>query len=124
MNARLLAAALVGLFVLGGAPTARAATVRCRIGYYAPSLDVATPHVSRLRAIDLPRRTDGYAVRCLVAESVASDVQSAFHHSLELPQSVHVFGARWNGGTWKVRGSGKHVTATHGHRRITFDLDA
>jgi hypothetical protein len=30
--------------------------------------------VTKLRAIGLPRLTDGYAVRCLVAESVAADM--------------------------------------------------
>jgi hypothetical protein len=105
-----LVAAFAALLVLTAAPAAHASTVKCRTGYFAPGLDRESPRASRLRAIDLPRLTDGYAVRCLVAESVAADVQLAF-------------GARWNGGTWQVAASGKHVTATHGHRRVKFDLD-
>jgi hypothetical protein len=118
-----LVAAFAALLVLTAAPAAHASTVKCRTGYFAPGLDRESPRASRLRAIDLPRLTDGYAVRCLVAESVAADVQLAFHRDHRLPKSVRTFGARWNGGTWQVAASGKHVTATHGHRRVKFDLD-
>ena len=56
--------------------------------------------MSKLRASDLPRRTDGYAPRCLVAESVAGEVKRAIQDTGERPSQVRVFGARWNGGRW------------------------
>ena len=42
-------------------------------------------------------RADGYAPRCLVAEAVAMRVVSPKHR----PAKVDVYGARWNGGTYR-----------------------
>ena len=98
---RRLALPLVLLLPLLALPSsASASKVRCDIGYYAPGLDHGQPRVSKLRAIDLPRRTDGYAPRCLVAEAVASEVKRAIQDTGERPARVRVFGARWSGGRW------------------------
>lgn len=53
--------------------SAQAQTTSCESGAYGLSNhDAETfPVVSRLKAIDLPAKTDGYAPRCLVADAVA-----------------------------------------------------
>lgn len=121
---------------------AEARTVPCPIGYYLPGLDDDRfPTVHRLRAIDLPRRTDGYAPRCLVAEAVASLVKdkvagaarregTSFSFAEDAPKQVRPQGARWSGGTYHVRYRLLEcdcdpyvvVTASRGDRRVRFRL--
>ena len=123
---RRLALPLVLLLPLLALPsTASAAKVHCDTGHYAPGLDHGKPEVSRLRAIDLPRRTDGYAPRCLGAESVAGEVKRAIQDTGDRPAQVRVFGARWNGGRWNCAYDGAATTcrkAGKPSRKVKFRL--
>jgi hypothetical protein len=113
------------LALLALPPAASARTVRCDTGYYAPGLDHGSPEVAKLRAVDLPRRTDGYAPRCLVAESVASEVKRAIQDTGDRPARVRVFGARWNGGRWNCAYDGAATTcrkAGKPSRKVKFRL--
>ena len=123
-SARLAAVAVTGaaaaVVALPAAPAA-AKTTTCKPGRYQLVLPGSIPAVSKLRAIDLPRLTDGYAPRCLVAEAVAVEVQRGFEAPARLPRKVTVLGARWNGGTWRCRyvetGSDRRGTCRKvGHR--------
>jgi hypothetical protein len=125
-----------------GVSTAHAGTAKCRIGYYSPGLDDNRfPTIHRLRAIDLPRRTDGYAPRCLVAEAVAGLVKdgvaraakrhgSDFRFADHAPKKVRPMGARWTGGTYRVKyrvlqcdcDPYVQVTARRGGKRIRFKI--
>jgi hypothetical protein len=136
------AAVTVAVLLAAAPPAAEARTVKCRIGYYWPGLDDARfPTIHGLRAIDLPRRTDGYAPRCLVAESVAGLVKDGiaraarehgddFDFDRDAPKKVRPMGARWSGGTYRVRyrllrcdcDPYVQVTATRGARRIRFQI--
>ena len=102
MPFKLLLAALALAAGAAAAPAAaHADSVSCRVGYYIPGADTASPTVTNLRAHDLPRRTDGYAPRCLVAEAIAGRIQDRFAERGSLPARVRVYGARWNGGRWR-----------------------
>jgi hypothetical protein len=101
-----------------------APTVSCRPGKYllVDTTGGSFPVISRLRATGLPAKTDGYAPRCLVAEAVAAVVQQ---HSGKKGR-YHVYGARWDGGWWKVSyrtASGSEVakyTCRRGDQTVTF----
>lgn len=121
---------------------ADAATVKCRIGYYAPGLDDAQfPTIHKLRAFRLPRLTDGYAPRCLVAESIASLVKDRvaraarkqgdnFRFDRDAPKRVKPMGARWFGGFYRVSyrvlkcdcDPYVQVTAKRGEKRVRFQI--
>lgn len=58
---------------------------------------VGSPEVKLLRIKMRKRRADGYAPRCLVAEAVAMNVVNPG----DRPAKVKVYGARWNGGTYR-----------------------
>jgi hypothetical protein len=85
----------------------------------------AFPTIRQLRTYNLPRLTDGYAPRCLVAESIAGNVQAKKGR----PGRYRVGGARWYAGVWVVRrtivrtrdGGYAKFTATHGRQRVTFN---
>lgn len=96
------AAALAGVAALAvAAPSsAQAATVKCKIGYYAPGADEGTPTPAGLRAVGLPKKTDGYAPPCLVAEAAVQQIQLAFGDDGKLPTRLTIFGARWSAGKW------------------------
>ena len=98
LAALLLAA--VALALTAAAP-ATAGTVRCRVGHYLTF--TGSPVVSGLRAHDLPRRTGGYAPRCLVAEAIANEVQRGFREDGHGPRIVLVYGEGWSGGKWRCR---------------------
>jgi hypothetical protein len=125
-----LVAATVAFGTFMVAQASAASAVRCPGHTYGSIDPSAFPNVSNLRAINLPRKTTGYAPRCLVAESVAGMIQVyAQDHNGRIPTKVRVMGARWNAGTWRVRYRvvqgedspyGK-FTATQGSKRITFD---
>jgi hypothetical protein len=136
MNIRLLALALVSAAILAGAMlagNASAATpvVKCDGKTYGGIDRNTFPVIYNLRAINLPRKTDGYAPRCLVAESIGGMVQVyAGNHSGRIPTKVHIGGARWDGGTWRIsyrmandanEDPYAKFTATHGRERVTFD---
>ena len=119
---------LMLLFVAAVDSTAEASTVKCRSGHFSPGL-----YALDLRAHDLPRRTDHYAPRCLVAEAAAGVIARRWERTLKAPRSIRVYGARWNGGRWSVRVQWKVLrpeytspdpcfTITQGRKRITFIL--
>jgi hypothetical protein len=85
----------------------------------------AFPAIRQLRTYNLPRLTDGYAPRCLVAETIAGKVQAKRGRT----GRYRVGGARWYAGIWVVRrtivrtpdGGYAKFTATHGRQRVTFN---
>jgi hypothetical protein len=97
------------------AGSADAASYRsCKIGYYSPDLDEGFPGVARLRIAMRSKLADGYAPRCLVAESVASAVQFRVGENIGegvepdgplspriFPRRVRVSGARWSVGIFR-----------------------
>jgi hypothetical protein len=85
----------------------------------------AFPTIRQLRTYNLPRLTDGYAPRCLVAERIAGNVQARKGRR----GLYRIGGARWYAGVWVVRrtivltpdGGYAKFTATHGRQRVTFN---
>jgi hypothetical protein len=125
MSFKTLLAFAVLLGAAAAPATAAADHVSCRVGYYSPGADTATPTVTNLRAHNLPRRTDGYAPRCLVAEAIVGKIQFRFGRSGKLPEKVWIYGARWNGGRWRcsypeTRGVCRKIGKPR--RRVTMDL--
>lgn len=129
MPSRLLRAvlmlALASTSAAAAPAAARADSVSCRVGYYIPGADTASPTALNLRAHNLPRRTDGYAPRCLVAEAIVGRIQDRFAESGRLPAKVRVYGARWDGGRWRctyppTRGVCRKIGKPR--RRVTMDL--
>jgi hypothetical protein len=111
--------------LLAAGQTAQADTKRCRVGYYIPGADMAQPDVTKLRAINLPRRTDGYAPRCLVAEAIVGRIQDRYERTGVLPASVRVGGAAWSGGRWDCTyGDGRGTCRKRGkpRRRVTMRI--
>ena len=103
---KLLTGVVVAVAVVAGLAVPGAAsahTTSCKVGYYSPGLDESFPAVDKLRARNLPRLTDGYAPRCLVAEGVAGAVQSYWSEYYRAPRRVTVMGASWYSGKWNVR---------------------
>ena len=98
------------------------------------------PTIHRLRAVRLPRLTDGYAPRCLVAEAVAGLAKdrvgrAARRHGVDFrvdkrPKRVKPMGARWSGGAYRVKyrllacdcDPYVQVTAVRGRKRIRFQI--
>lgn len=86
--------------------------------------------MQKLKAINLPVKTDGYAPRCLVAETIAGLVQDGFKKKGKLPQRVHPRGARWDGGVWTVSykfqktqdGGYQLMNARRGKQQVTAHL--
>ena len=116
---------LLPLGLLGATPAA-AATVTCTYGEYFPGSGNPDPAVTDLKAHNLPRRTSGYAPRCLVAESVARFVQFDASEGTK-PKKVKVMGARWYGGVYRCSYAGTAVTCRKTgkpRRRVTFQLGA
>lgn len=120
--------AAAGTIAAASAPAASAAQVtKCSGKTYGGIDPSGFPSVSKLRAIDVPAKTDGYAPRCLVAETVAGQVQAHWHN--HGPRVVWARGARWNGGHWRMsyrvvskdEGTYAVITARHGDERITFE---
>jgi hypothetical protein len=117
------------------APSAAGAqTTKCNGHTYFGIDPSAFPAIQQLRAINLPRLTDGYAPRCLVAESVAGLVQTRWRATRgHLPRLVHPRGARWDGGIWRIsyqqrlgpapdRNPYEYMTARRGRQLITAHL--
>lgn len=111
MNHRLLFIAslviLIAVFAVAAAarPASASASsvVKCNGHTFGMIDESSFPGIDKLRAHNLPRRTDGYAPRCLVAESVAGMVQTKWGNGVGFPQRVRVMGARWYAGYWRVR---------------------
>jgi hypothetical protein len=131
-RASLLILVAAALLAAPATASAKAHVVRCDGHTYGLLDPSAFPGIGKLRAIGLPRRTDGYAPPCLVAEAVAAKVQVKWRRGMKQPTTVTVRGARWNGGRWRVTAkirqpSGKTpyaaVTARHvgaSEQRVTF----
>ena len=131
-KARMLVLVAAALLVAPPTAGAKAHAVRCNGHTYSLIDPAAFPGIGKLRAIDLPRETDDYAPRCLVAEAVAAKVQAKWRQGVKQPTTVRVGGARWDGGRWRVTAtirqpSGKTpyaaVTARKvgaSKRRVTF----
>ncbi len=116
----LLAAAATAV----AAAPASADTVTCEAGKY-QLLHGENPRIANLKAHNLPRKTDGYAPRCLVAEAIASEIQRTLQNGGKAPRAVTVYGARWNGGTWRCRYPGERVSCRKQGkraRRVTMKL--
>jgi hypothetical protein len=132
----LIAAAITASTFAAMPAVAAAQTSRCRAGAYlgANSIPGYFPSVQHLRAVNLPRRTDGYAPRCLVADSIGGLIQEGFRLHRRLPRRVTAMGARWYGGRWRVSyyerqlphndGPYYHAVARHGRQRVAMDLYA
>lgn len=125
---RTIILALAGLALLLAAAPAGAATKSCKPGKYLLVEPDKFPVVAKLRARNLPRRTDGYAPPCLVAEAVAARIQDDWGR--RPPRVVRPRGARWNGGRWRCRyrqrtSDGATYQATScrkGRQRVTMNL--
>ncbi len=104
--------------------TAIADHVSCPVGHYLPGIERGEPQISKLSAHNLPRRTDSYAPRCLVAEAIVSEIQLNYDGG-ELPARLNVYGARWGGGRWRCEyPEGRAVCRRIGkpRRRVTMNL--
>jgi hypothetical protein len=94
-------------------------------------VDAATqfPAVNRVKTVNLPAKTDGYAPRWLVAEGAVGVIQSRMSEGRGIPSRIRVMGARWYAGTWNVRyrvvtngeySYGKFVVS-QGSKRLEFN---
>jgi hypothetical protein len=92
---RLLVLSIVVASLLVATPSAAAAKP-CRFGYYVPGSPNGTL-IKKLKITTTTQRIDGYAPPCLVAESVAYDATGTGK------RRIHVYGARWDGGSYHCR---------------------
>ena len=92
----LLAAAATAV----AAAPAGADAVTCAPGEYL-LLRGENPRITDLKAHNLPRKTDGYAPRCLVAEAIAAEIRRALQNGEKAPRTVSTYGAQWSSGKWK-----------------------
>jgi hypothetical protein len=116
----LLAAAATAV----AAGPASADTVTCDPGQY-QLLHGENPTIAGLQAHNLPRKTDGYAPRCLVAEAIASKIQRTLQNGGAKPRTVRVYGAQWNGGRWRCSYPGDRASCKKRgkpKRRVTMRL--
>lgn len=88
--------------MLGAAASAApASTVACKAGEFGGVDTSEFPVFYKLRAHDLPHRTDGVASRCRVADAVAGEVQAGWDDKTStFPGEVYPTGDDWDGGTW------------------------
>ncbi len=121
----MLRAILIALLALAAtAAPASADTITCDPGEYL-LLHGENPTIAALKAHNLPRKTDGYAPRCLVAEAIASEIQRTLQNGGAKPRTVRVYGARWNGGKWRCRYPGERASCRKQgkpKRRVTMRL--
>jgi hypothetical protein len=124
MRAPLIALLAVAAAIAIAAAPARADTITCDPGEYL-LLHGENPTIEDLRAHNLPRKTDGYAPRCLVAEAIASQIQQILQNGGKAPRTVTVHGARWDGGKWRCRYPGDRASCRKKgkpRRRVTMRL--
>ncbi|HEX3977719.1 MAG TPA: hypothetical protein VHW96_15740 [Solirubrobacteraceae bacterium] len=122
--------AVIAALALAIAPAANAQTTRCSGKRYLLVSTHISPSVAHIEAVGLPRLTDGYAPRCLVAEAIAAGVQQFRNQHHRYPKSLRIYGAQWDGGAWKLsyaaRKAGskryQHATAQQGAKRVTADF--
>jgi hypothetical protein len=121
----MLRAILIALLAVAAtAAPASADTITCNPGEYL-LLRGENPRIADLRAHNLPRKTDGYAPRCLVAEAIAAEIQRTLQGGGKAPRTVLVYGARWSGGKWRCTYPGdRAVCRKRGkpRRRVTMRL--
>jgi hypothetical protein len=129
----LVLAAAVGVTTMGAtsiAPAAASAkTSVCKVGVYYPDIETQFPAPGRLRAHNLPRWTDGYAPRCMVAEWLVANVQWYWADHGHAPRRVDAMNDVWDGGVWhlkyRLRSNGDvmwaEFTATQGTKRVTWE---
>ena len=127
---RIIAAAIAALAVgsMAAPAAASAKTTSCKAGRFSPGLQHDFPAVHKLHARNLPRLTDGYAPRCLVAEGIAGSVQHYWSEHYRAPRHVDVMGARWYSGRWSIRyrvrtnggASWGEFTARQGRKVVTW----
>ena len=121
-RAILLLSVLAGLLV--GAAPASAVTITCDPGEYL-LVRGENPTIENLRAHNLPRKTDGYAPRCLVAEAIAAEIQRPLQQGRKAPRTVSIMGAQWSSGKWRCTYPGdRAVCKKRGkpRRRVTMRL--
>jgi hypothetical protein len=112
------------LLALGFAAPASADTITCDPGEYL-LVRGENPTIENLRAHNLPRKTDGYAPRCLVAEAIAAEIQGRLQRGGKAPRTVSIMGAQWSSGKWRCRYPGDRAVCNRKgkpRRRITMRL--
>jgi hypothetical protein len=112
------------LLALGFAAPASADTITCDPGEYL-LVRGENPTIENLRAHNLPRKTDGYAPRCLVAEAIAAEIQGTLQRGGKSPGTVSVMGAQWSSGKWRCRYPGDRAVCKRKgkpRRRVTMRL--
>jgi hypothetical protein len=128
----LLTAALActGAVLAAPAADAKPVTVKCPEGRYGDNNGGEFPVAYNVKATGLPAKTDGYAPRCLVAWSGVGFIRSGWNGRTGTPpKTVHLQGASWDGGVWRVRlktittddGAYGKFTLSRGSKRITFE---
>jgi hypothetical protein len=100
MKRLLTFAAVLALAAPAGAS---AKTVNCPGDEYDLIDADAFPVFGDLRAVNLPKKTSGYAPPCLVAETVAQEIQMSYEEPAEFTPEVHPFGASWDGGKYRCK---------------------
>ena len=78
---------LAVVLVVPATAEAKATTITCDAGQY-QLLHGENPRIAKLRAHNLPRKTSGYAPRCLVAEAIAADIQRALQDGERAPRAL------------------------------------
>jgi hypothetical protein len=114
---------VVAALLVAAAP-ASAVTITCDPGEYL-LVGGENPTIENLRAHNLPRRTDGYAPRCLVAEAIAAEIQHRLQEGGKAPRTVSVQGARWSSGKWLCSYPGDRAVCRKTgkpRRRVTMRL--
>ena len=115
---------LAALLAVPATAQAKAITITCDAGQY-QLLHGENPRIADLKAHNLPRRTSGYAPRCLVAEAIASDIQQALQNGRKAPRTLSAYGARWGAGRWRCSYPGDRADCHRKgmpRRRVTMRL--
>jgi hypothetical protein len=123
MRRALLLLSVAAALLVPAAP-ASAVTVTCDPGEYL-LVGGENPTIEDLRAHNLPRKTSGYAPRCLVAEAIAAEIQRRLQEGGTAPRTVSAQGARWSSGKWRCSYPGdRAVCGKKGkpRRRVTMRL--
>jgi hypothetical protein len=121
---RVIVALLVAAAALVAAAPASAVTITCDPGEYL-LLHGENPTIENLKAHNLPRKTSGYAPRCLVAEAIVGRIQDRYEETGALPATVRIYGAAWSGGRWNCTyGDGRGTCRKRGkpRRRVTMRI--
>ena len=96
MKRLLLIPVLAGALIAPATASAKTVTVALPDEY-----QQAFPAVERVTTVGLPRLTDGYAPRWLVAQSAVGVIQHRAYNGA-FPRRIWIRGARWGAGRWRV----------------------